>query len=72
MKEQRIHSFIGEDTAVEVFFDYQPREPQTQDHPGCEEEVTLNGVQIGNDNLLDDLNEATKERLRLQCLESMH
>lgn len=30
---------------VVIHFDYQPPEPQTLEHPGCDEEITLTGVE---------------------------
>lgn len=77
MSEHSITTHIGEDIEVLVWFDYQPKEKQTHDDPGCDSEVTINGVMTGNLDgdggqcLMSVLSTDIMMGLRLQCFESM-
>ena len=57
------HSYIGEDTCVEVEVDIEPGEspvyyPNDLAHPGCDPELEIISVKMGKDELIEHLNEA--------------
>lgn len=38
-----------EDASIEVRYDFDAGEAMTRDHPGCDEEVTINALQINGE-----------------------
>ena len=76
MKEQSITSWIGDDLAVDVLFDYSPAEPailypNDKAHPGCEAEITINQVLVNNCDIFDCLNQATFNKIADEIQEYM-
>ena len=71
MSEQKLETFIGEDTAVTVYFDYEPPQKETHDCPPCDAFVMLSSVVIGEDELIEHLSKDCLELLAEKCLESM-
>ena len=65
------YSFIGDDTEIVVCFDYHPYEPMTNYYPGAREEATIHTVLIGNDDIIDNLNTDTLERLKNEAFDFM-
>ena len=71
MSEQFIKSVIGEDTEATVYFDYMEGDTPTHDYPGCDAEVIINAVMVGNGDFTDDLKPAAITRLMEECFEAI-
>ena len=72
-----IDSYIGEDTAVKVYFDYTPPEPEVlypndKAQPGYPAEIDITSVTIaGDDNILEDLTETVTMRFEQEAWDSI-
>lgn len=75
MKEQKMLSWIGEDTEVTVLFDVQPYRPAVWSGPlMCDEtpaEVTVNQVLLGGIDIWPHLAEADKDLLHGRILNQL-
>ncbi len=74
MSEISIKTNLGDEIDVTVYFDYQPVERQTHDHPGCDSDVTINAVCVDNDEKKDIqiiIRDSVLESLRMECFEHM-
>ena len=66
---------LGDCATVRVEYDYQPREPVTREHPGCDEDATVTAVYLIGwrstvvDVPLDVIHADAMERFRLEALE---
>jgi hypothetical protein len=68
----KFRTWIGSDTTVLVEFDYQPREPMTREHPGCDERATITAVAtetFPDDDILDCLSGDCVEMLASRALD---
>lgn len=57
---------------LDAEYDYQPPEAITQDHPGCDESVTLCSARVGKTDITDVLTEAQTKDIEGQILENLH
>lgn len=59
-QEQNLTCWIGDDLAVDVYYEYTPGEqpilyPNDRADPGCDAEVVVNRVVVNNSDILDCL-----------------
>jgi len=55
-----------------VYFDYQPLEYQTREHPGCDAEITINSIEFNNQMIdLDSLDKESLDYVQQACWEFM-
>lgn len=59
--------FIEQEFVVD--YDYQPCEPPTREHPGCDAEITINSVMLGKVDILPEMSEEEVQAIRETCLE---
>ena len=65
--DETFNGYIGDKTAVLVYFEYQPHEPATREYPGAVESVEITGVEVvSDDDLMNCLNTATLLELEEQ------
>ena len=72
-----IDTVIGDDTKITVHFDYQPAEeavlaPNDAAYPGCPEDVTINEVTIGEDDIMPALSREFISELEERVLDEIH
>ena len=67
IKDYMMPSYIGDDTAVVVGFDHHPYEADTASEPGCAASITINWVEVAGDDILDNLNRDTIDRLEQEA-----
>jgi hypothetical protein len=65
--EHTLHTFMGEDVAVEVKWEYEPEEKRTHDYPGRPEEYIINAVLVGGKDVQADCNDEYIETLLGRC-----
>ena len=56
----------------DAHFDYQPKEQQTRDYPGCPESITLNRVMYKGIDLWLVLSETQREQVVHQLMEEQY
>jgi len=76
MKEQNITSWIGDDLAVDVYFDYTAGEPPVyypndKAHPGFGPEIIINRIIVNNSDILDCLTQKVIDKIEDEIDEYM-
>lgn len=73
-QQQLLETTIGADIEIEVFFDYESAQRQTEDSPGHEAEVEINTVYLAGSNTLEIseiLSEEILKQLDVECHEQI-
>jgi len=68
MTELNITCWIGDELAVDVYYDYDPGEPEVlypidKAHPGCGAEIIVNMVMVNGSDILNCLNQKTINKI---------
>ena len=70
IKEYMLTTFLSDESAINVYFDYSPSEPKTDDCPASPAEVTINQIDSGGV-AMEFIDIPEYERIKVECFKMM-